>query len=109
MTTVLIILTGVGRIRTQDVERRQGFTEPDHRSRRFLAAAGEESLQEEEAAAQGEEVSFLPSVNEVGVDGFAREEKPSRREMLFQLLAAREQTELRRALGRDAKDKRAIN
>lgn len=58
-TVASIILAGVGRTRTQDVERRQGFTEPDHRSRRFLAAASEESFQEEEAAAQGEKVSAL--------------------------------------------------
>lgn len=37
-------IDGVGRSRTQDVERRQGFTRPDHRSRRFSASTGEEGL-----------------------------------------------------------------
>lgn len=56
------MFVGVGRIRTQDVERRQGFTGPDHRSRRISASKSEESLQEEEAATQGKKVSAF-SVN----------------------------------------------
>lgn len=56
---ILSFWAGVGRTRTQDVERRQGFTGPDHRSRRFSAFAGEESLQEEEATAKGEKASAL--------------------------------------------------
>lgn len=50
---------GVRRTRTQDVERRQGFTEPDHRSRRFSPPEGQESLQEEEATAERKEVSTV--------------------------------------------------
>lgn len=53
------MFTGVGSIRTQDVERRQGFTRPNHRSRRFFASESEESFQKEKAAAKGEEVSLV--------------------------------------------------
>lgn len=52
--------TGVGRIRTQDVERRQGFTRPNHRSCRFFASASKESFQKEKAAAKREKVSGWP-------------------------------------------------
>lgn len=54
------MFAGVGRIRTQDVERRQGFTRPDHRSRRFSASKSKKSLQEEEAATKGKKVSTCP-------------------------------------------------
>ncbi|KAK9295458.1 hypothetical protein QLX08_010235 [Tetragonisca angustula] len=51
------MMSGVRRTRTQDVERRQGFTEPVHRSRRFSASAGEEGLSQEEATAEREKAS----------------------------------------------------
>lgn len=54
------MFAGVGRIRAQDVERRQGFTRPDHRSRCFSASTSEKSVQEEEAATKGEKVSACP-------------------------------------------------
>lgn len=57
------MFAGVGRIRTQDVERRQGFTRPDHRSRRFSASKSKESLQEEEAATKGKKVSTCPLIS----------------------------------------------
>lgn len=57
------MFAGVGRTRSQDVERRQGFAGPDHRSRRFSAPEGEEGLQEEEATAKGEKVSSCPAAS----------------------------------------------
>lgn len=59
-SNLLITFTGVGRIRTQDVERRQGFTRPNHRSRRFFASASEKGFQKEKAAAKREKVSGWP-------------------------------------------------
>lgn len=75
---------GVGRIRTQNVERRQGFTGPDHRSRRFSASKSEESFQEEEAATQGEKVSAF-SVNLAGrlTSDFYEEKELETKEQMY--------------------------